>query len=180
MKTWQEIITIYINTNHIDNEIADLLLKTAKAADLMNEKFLEYKLNNLVNFCISEANNVKLNMFDEKKQALYPGYRNEDWLRFLQIPEISEERTQRQQIMNQINKGAVITNAIQSGILKDIKLVEDIRKKSNNLGQPTFVYMNAESLFADTKKRLFQKCPNCKTIFLTEHTINIGEEEYLD
>lgn len=178
MTNWKNLILDHIKENNIEQEDARNLKQTAEAADLMKEKFLEFKLKDIDAWCKMTAHNKKLLMYNEDKDYLYPGFTQADWIKFLSIPIVNEERILQQQLINQINKGAAITGAIQSGSLKDLKLVKDINKNNKNTEQPTFVYMNAESLFAETKSRVFEKCPKCNHRFLASPPLKFGEEEY--
>lgn len=176
MSKWEPLIKEYIKKNNVNSEDSENLIKTSIIAEVIGDKLYQFKLPDFERFCQSQVWNKKYQMYNEETESYYEGYRVSDWLNFLQIPEVKDEIRKQQQIINQINKSAAITEASQSGDLKQLKTVKDIQKGTKNKNQKMFIYMNAESIFAKQKERVLETCPNCNNKFLCS-LINFGENE---
>lgn len=172
MINWINIIKDYIIKNKILDNEKDLLLKTARAANLLEDEIFTISINNILAFCEDDINNKKIKMIDNKTLKLLPGYRKTDWLNFFNIDEINNKMKEIQLSLLNFDKNAALVGAANSGDIKELKGIIDIQAKTQEKSNQIFIYTNVESLLEENKKNIIHKCQNCQFEFLCQEFFN--------
>ena len=163
MLNFTNFINNYLEKNDINNEQKNLILKTTNIANIIGEDIFTMGTELIIDWCFKHSEELNL----VKNGKLLSGYQLLDWITWLNIEDIKNERIKFQNLLNDINKQAILTDNIKKGDLDSLKSVVNIQKNSNdNKEQKTFVYMNFPSLFDNTKEKILDICPNCQFKFV--------------